>query len=157
MSWSCIHNEAGHYTRSFLEVSSTSKTDSQRTEHFQLATDKIAEPNRNIKMVYKKKNTNKPIFYSTKIGTVLVNQRCCVLLFSESLSIHRPTSRKPWREKKCEGQTDRQKEQQGHGNRDVTVITHPASRGFDGRMWNSSDNPHRNHRLWCILLVVNEP
>lgn len=54
-------------------------------------------------------------------------------------------------------QTDRQKEQQGHGNRDVTVITHPASRGFDGRMWNSSDNPHRNHSLWCILLVVNEP
>lgn len=148
----------------FWKYHQQAKTDSQRTEHFQLATDKIAEPNRNIKMVYKKKNTNKPIFYSTKIGTVLVNQRCCVLLFSESLSSHRPTSRKPWREKKVRRtdrqagrQTDRQKEQQRHGNRDVTVITHPASRGFDGRMWNSSDNPHRNHHLWCILLVVNEP
>lgn len=107
----------------FWKYHQQAKTDSQRTEHFQLATDKIAEPNRNIKMVYKKKNTNKPIFYSTKIGTVLVNQRCCVLLFSESLSIHRPTSRKPWREKKCKGQTDRQADRQTDrkSNRDMEI------------------------------------
>lgn len=73
--------------------------------------------------------------------------------------IHRPTSRKPWeweRERE-ERQKDRQREQQRHRNRNVTVITHPVSRGFDGQMWNSSDNPHRNHRLWCIMLVLNEP
>lgn len=44
----------------------------------------------------------------------------------------------PEREKRQEEQRqkDRQtdKEQQRHRNRDVTVITHPASRGFDGQM-----------------------
>lgn len=59
-----------------MEVSSTSKTDSQRTEHFQLATDKSQSPTETLKWYKKKKHF---FFYSTKIGTVFFNQCRCVL------------------------------------------------------------------------------
>lgn len=125
----------------FWKYHQQAKTDSQRTEHFQLATDKIAEPNRNIKMVYKKKEHKQTHFLQYKNWHSISKPAVlCLVVFRKPVDSstyeQKTLKRKKVRrtDRQAGRQTDRQKEQQRHGNRDVTVITHPASRGFDGRM-----------------------